>query len=555
MSTKKKPSPKAVRRAEALPATPARPARWPWVLLGVIILFVAVIRIRLLQTPLERDEGEFAYMGQLMLQGVPPYLMAYNMKLPGIYAAYALVMALFGQTIAGIHVGLLLVNAAAIVLQFLVTRRLFGNIAAVVSAAGYGLLSLSPSVQGTSAHATQFIVPLMLGGTLLLLRALDSAKNRVLFAGGLCYGMAFLMKQHAIFFMAFAVAYFLWITISERPLNAKRLAAGVSSLLIGCAIPLAATCAALYAAGVFKNFWFWIFSYGSQYVSMATASDAVRNFARLASLQIIYLKWILIMAGIGVTSIFWNKRAQSQWPFLAGMTLFSFLTICPGFYFRAHYFVTMLPILAILAGVATNSATQFFSERKSLSSVKSLPVIATIVFLICSVVIMRFYFFKATPAQASRSLYGLSPFPESLEIAAYIKNHTTKDDRIAVLGSEPQICFYADRKSATGYIYMYPLMEPQPFASKMQQDMIHDIEKTRPKYVVYVDVASSWVQTSESDTTIFRWAQTYIGGHYRIAGFIEMLPDGNYQSVWNDASRNSLSVSTEKLYVFERLGS
>lgn len=37
--------------------------------------------------PLERDEGEYAYAGQLMLQGIPPYQLAYNMKLPGTYAA------------------------------------------------------------------------------------------------------------------------------------------------------------------------------------------------------------------------------------------------------------------------------------------------------------------------------------------------------------------------------------------------------------------------------------------------------------------------------------
>ena len=69
---------------------------------------VIAIRIRLLGIPLERDEGEYAYSGQLMLQGIPPYKLAYNMKFPGTYAAYAAIMAIFGQTIAGIHFGLLL---------------------------------------------------------------------------------------------------------------------------------------------------------------------------------------------------------------------------------------------------------------------------------------------------------------------------------------------------------------------------------------------------------------------------------------------------------------
>ena len=32
------------------------------------MLFVIIVRIRLLDFPLERDEGEYAYMGQLILQ-------------------------------------------------------------------------------------------------------------------------------------------------------------------------------------------------------------------------------------------------------------------------------------------------------------------------------------------------------------------------------------------------------------------------------------------------------------------------------------------------------
>src|SRR5512146_175486 len=89
-----------------------------WILLGIIILFVVFVRARLLEVPLERDEGEYAYMGQLLLQGVPPYGEAYNMKFPGTYLMYALIMALFGQTAQGIHIRLLLVNCAAIGLMF-----------------------------------------------------------------------------------------------------------------------------------------------------------------------------------------------------------------------------------------------------------------------------------------------------------------------------------------------------------------------------------------------------------------------------------------------------
>jgi len=68
--------------------------------------------------------------------------------------------------------------------------------------------------------------------------------------------------------------------------------------------------------------------------------------------------------------------------------------------------------------------------------------------------------FEASPADASRMIYPESPFPESIRIAEYLRERTTRNDTIAVLGSEPQIYFYSDRHSATGYVYTYGLMEP-----------------------------------------------------------------------------------------------
>jgi hypothetical protein len=64
-------------------------------LLAVIAIF-AIIRFRLRDMPLDRDEGEHAYAGSVILQGGPPYQLAYKMKLPGTYAAYALIMGVLG---------------------------------------------------------------------------------------------------------------------------------------------------------------------------------------------------------------------------------------------------------------------------------------------------------------------------------------------------------------------------------------------------------------------------------------------------------------------------
>ena len=149
--------------------------RWGWGLLIVLLLTTAV-RWHRLELPLERDEGEYAYAGQLMLEGMPPYVGAYNMKLPGIYLAYTAILGVFGQSVWAIHLGLLLINLASIVLVFLIGRKLIDHRGAFFSAATFAVLSAHASVTGLFANSEHFVVLPMLGGVLCLLKAIESGQ-------------------------------------------------------------------------------------------------------------------------------------------------------------------------------------------------------------------------------------------------------------------------------------------------------------------------------------------------------------------------------------------
>src|SRR5881398_3270060 len=97
-------------------------------LLGATLIVVLAARIRLLGLPLERDEGEYAYTGQLLLQGIPPYKLAYSMKFPGTAASYALLMSIFGDTTTGIHLGLIVINLVTVGLIFFLGRYLLSEL-------------------------------------------------------------------------------------------------------------------------------------------------------------------------------------------------------------------------------------------------------------------------------------------------------------------------------------------------------------------------------------------------------------------------------------------
>jgi len=78
------------------------------------------------------------------------------------------------------------------------------------------------------------------------------------------------------------------------------------------------------------------------------------------------------------------------------------------------------------------------------------------------------------------------------------------------------IRFHKD--SATGYIYTYPLMEEQPYAAKMQQEMISEIEASRPEFIVFVNVPLSWLGRAGSSRLILDWSQQYLSQNYKLDG-------------------------------------
>ena len=498
------------------------PIAWWLVAAGAFGLVIA-IRIRLLGVPLERDEGEYAYAGQLILQGVPPYTLAYNMKFPGTYAAYAAIMSIFGQTIIGIHFGLLLVNAATIVLVFLLGRQLVNSVAGLTAGMSYAVLSVSPSVLGFAGHATHFVLLPVLGGTLLLLNTTNRQDFRWLFASGVLFGLGVLMKQPAVFFALFGAVYLVSNDLHRR-FRLEKILLRTLIFSAGVILPLGITGLLLWRIGVFDRFWFWTIDYARQYGSLVPFSQAPRFFFYSAK-EVIVACWpIWTLAGIGLVATLWERRTRSVAAFLLGFLFFSALALCSGFYFRLHYFILVLPAVSLLAGVGIGRLSGLSIDRSIV--VRFIPVLILGFALAWPILAEKKFFFEVTPADASRMIYPEAPFVESIRIAEYLRKHTTRNDTIAVLGSEPQIYFYSDRHSATGYIYTYGLMETQKYASQMQQEMIREIERARPKFLISVVMPDSWLERPESERLIFIWANQYAAQNYTVAGFVNMVaPD------------------------------
>jgi Flp pilus assembly protein TadD len=515
-------------------------------MVAISIAFAIAVRIRLLEIPLERDEGEFAYAGQLMLQGIPPYKLVYSMKFPGVYAAYAAIMAVFGQTITGIHVGFILVNAATIVLVYLLGKRLFSTAAGVAASAAYALMSLGEGVLGAQAHATHFVVIAALGGTLLLLRGIESGRWYTLLGSGALYGVAVLMKQHGVLFVAFGVSYLAWDCLTRRRDAWLVRIRDVAMFLAGVAVPLAMTGLALWWAGVFGKFWFWTFKYAHEYAEEVSLSGGLIMFRGYFPNAVgpNLLIWIVALAGLAL--VWWKKENRKAAIFASFFLVFSFLAVCPGFYFREHYFVLMLPAIALLAGAAVGTA------------LKQWPAISVLTYgvfcavLVTSIAQQKEYLFQMSPLEITREMYGANPFPEALQIGNYIRAHAAKDSTIAVLGSEPEIPFYARRHSATGHIYMYGLMESQPYAVTMQKELISELEAAKPEYLIVATSSASWLRRETSPRELFDWWDANRPKDYAdLVAVADIVAPDHTEYRWEDASSYQVQ-STSALLVYKR---
>ncbi len=526
---------------------------WPWLLVSLAILFVVFVRARLLSMPLERDEGEYAYAGQLMLQGIPPYDLAYNMKLPGTYAAYAAIMAVFGQTTNGIHLGLIVVNVACMLLMFLLGRRLFDPTAGAVAAACYGVVSLSPSLLGLAAHATHFVVLPMLGGMLCLLRATDKGRRASFFAAGVLFGLAFVMKQQGVFFGIFGGSLLLWNGFKSRPVDWRRLAGQTGWYCLGCVLPFAMVCLALWRAGVFGNFWFWTFTYAHRYLGMVTWAEGV-NVLGSELLQLAVPHWpLMLLALTGGCLLWWGRPARGRDWLPAVFLGFSALSVTPGLYFREHYFLLLLPAFSLFVGIAISFMARWRDPATGAAKLPCwLPGVLAAVALLFPACQQGRLFFVAAPQDAARAIYGRNPFLESREIAAYIREHSPTDARIIVFGSEPEIYFYSGRHSASGYIYMYDLMENQPYALEMHQGMIREVEAARPEYLVLVKNPLSGQPGKDSPRLILEWGAQYCRTSYDLVGAVDMISPLATRYVWGEAARTYRFQSDNQIFIFHR---
>src|SRR5262249_50431795 len=154
------------------------------VALGVIVLLTFVARWPDLRMPLERDEGEYAYAAQEIERGHVPYRDSFCQKPPIVFFWYLAGFRVFGETVEGIHLTLIVAAALGAIGLYYLVGHFVGSGAGLLAGAIYALSSAGYGYFGSAANTEIFMLVPVIFGSYFFIRAGESGGRLDWFVGG-----------------------------------------------------------------------------------------------------------------------------------------------------------------------------------------------------------------------------------------------------------------------------------------------------------------------------------------------------------------------------------
>lgn len=441
----------------------------------LILIVLIMFRIFLLDIPLERDEGEYAFIASMEWGEFQPYRDAVCQKPPIIFFIYKLAFLLFGESLFSIRLLLSLFVFLNAVLVFFIARRLFGDLCAVISSMTYSVLgSLADAFLSHSANCEIFMTTFLLVGFIVL-----TAERRTFLSvmlSGMFHSLAFFTKP-----VALPVILWTYIYIYKQP---KLLVASI----IGFIIPLLLLSSYFFLNGSLHDTLFWAFTYNFKYTSIIPFSQyPVILFQRIRQIIDFYLLPILLVSLGGFLLVFHrkNRSAIHFW----GWSLAAMIGVSIGGFFRPHSFQQVLPSIGIFCGLACKTLTgQTFSIRNKL---RSLFTIFLLISILAPAMRQSFIYWKLSPGEKVNRIYSGNPFGIAKDLGAFLQQHTKPGCSVFILGSEPELYFHAKRRNYSRFIITYPLFYVSPASKKWQLDIINQMSYSIPDIIIVVPLAYS----------------------------------------------------------------
>lgn len=491
--------------------------------LALVLCVVGLLRVRLLGMPLERDEGVYAYIGWRLHHGEVPYRDVFTDKPPLGHLLYSGIVAAAGHRAMGIRVAALAWLLITTGVAYAVCRSCFNPYLSVLGAGVWGLSASLPTVSGPTFNLEMILMLPMWASVWAALRAVRRGSWRPWALAGVLAGTAFMTTQQAAPHAAFLGLWWVAAWWAHRhDWSWHRLVAGLGALAGGFLLVVGLVCAGIWAVGAWTEFvdGCWLYNIRTYAQRIPLASAWTIACARTRDLFVGHFV-LFALAGFSFVSGLW-RPGPARW--CLGWLVCQTVAAAIDGHFYPHYFQLLLPPLCLGAVDGVDFLLQTHTVRPDQRPVvKATGFSAIALLVLVPLVSYAHYLFVQTPRQISRTMYGINPFPESQRVADYLQSRTDTSDEIFIYGSEPQILFLAARRSASRYVFVYPLTSRGQ--EHRQRRVIDEIRRRAPAYIVWVRVAGSQLWSPHADPLLEREMQRLGQGPYQLDGAVVIEPD------------------------------
>lgn len=474
------------------------------ILIGLIGALCFSLRTPFFPEPLSYDEGIASYFAMQLISGDGFYSTLWQNRLPGISLIYAMVYALFNNSVDALRIFSAIIGVISTLLLYKLAKLLFGSKVGILSALVFAVISSGIVIEGSKAYTEPFMIFFTISACYLFFLALRKRNYLLLASSGFLLGWALMTKQVAAFdFLVFLCFNFILGFTQFRRRTFRSMIKPNLILISAFALPLLSFTLYFYFTGRFHDFYYWSFLKGFTYIRTSRIKN-ITGWPK-ANLSYVFKKmslfWLLSWGGILYNLFF--KRSLERY-FLILWYIFAALGVSLGGWFFPHYFIQMLPPACILVGLFTSDIV--FKTKKIritwLSALRKGLITSIIVILLGQSLILNWRYLPGYIGYLQGKLhrreylkkYNLPTWEDRIDAGQYLANTMGTEETLFVWDGTPVIYFLSDKKPITRYIYNYPLLEEKimfptmkgwfsNFAEHRRQLMI-DLRANIPDYIL-----------------------------------------------------------------------
>jgi hypothetical protein len=521
-----------------------------WIGLSVLFLLMLVLRWRMLDLPLERDESAYAYIGQRLLEGGRPYLDYYEMKPPFLFISYALINTIFGYSEGGLRWAALFFTFVNAGLVFAIAKRFYPSNFAFLACFCYLLLTSSPYSAAVFMSSELVVMAFVLGALYLsiLWHQSTQKKSWLLIGSGFLLALSTLTKQTGLLFgviPAFLLFHDFW---TKTPRQYRNLLQNMAYFALGLVIPIAICAIWLIKIGSWEAFIYWNHTYLSKYSNTVEWNEA--NHILESSFKMltkhVSLLWCLGLGGL--LALLMRNLPIYQRITIILLLLCGGISVFLGKRFYLHYWLHILPVLAIL--ICHLCYTVFtFLENKKISWL-ALPIIGLLFLL--SIMDLKTIWTSSNLNGCMYEMFMGNAFVESKVLADFLEKRLKPEDMVVALGSEPQFYVYLHKKAPSRHFYSAFLNRQTEYSLDWQKEALQDLTQSKPKYLIFPLIKHSWMLKENTKTDYYYGAWKMMREQYKVIATVELSPNGKPIYFYDASAEAHKPSTTEYILITER---